>query len=327
MTWPRAAFRSALARAASLAQSRAPGPRLAVDTSIGFDAEAMGPDLDAYLARREARFADIAPGVQKRILWAGAAGARTDLSVVYIHGFSATCEEIRPVPDQVAQALGANLFYTRLAGHGLGGAALAGATSGQWMDDLAEALAIAGRIGRKVLVIATSTGATLAALGATDPRLSTQIRGLVMISPNFRIRNPAAMLLTLPFAPTWLPRLAGRDRAFPARHPRQATYWTLRYPTAALFPMAALVAQAARQDFAAARQPALFIYAPADRVVDQRRTARVAARWGGPSQEAQRVMGPGDDPDSHVIAGDILSPGQTEDTARLIIGWARTHAA
>lgn len=329
MIWPQAALWvsiwAAPALAAAIVLLWAFGPRAKMDSRLTFDAGSMGPDLDAYLADREARFADITPGVEKRILWAGAAGAQTDLAVIYIHGFSATSEEIRPVPDWVAEALGSNLFYTRLAGHGRGGAALAGATTGAWIDDLAEALAIGQRIGRKVLVIATSTGATLAAVGATDPRLSAQIQGLVLVSPNFRLRNPAAGLLTLPFAHRWVPLVAGRERAFTARHPQQATYWTLRYPTAALFAMAALVAHALRQDFASAPQPALFVYAPADRVVDQRQTARIAARWGGPRKEARRVMGPTDDPEAHVIAGDILSPGQTEGTARLIVDWARTQ--
>lgn len=33
-------------------------------------------------------------------------------------------------------------------------------------------------------------------------------------------------------------------------------------------------------------------------------------------------MGARDDPSSHVIAGDILSPGQTDETVKLIAGWA-----
>ena len=81
-------------------------------------------DLDSYLRDREAVVGGITPGTEKRILWAGAAGARTDWAVVYLHGFSATSEEIRPVPDRVAAGLGANLYFTRLAGYGLATAVL-----------------------------------------------------------------------------------------------------------------------------------------------------------------------------------------------------------
>ena len=64
--------------------------------------------------------------------------------------------------------------------------------------DTAEALAIGRRIGDRVLVIATSTGGTLAALAATDPELSERLAGVVLISPNFGVQNPKAGLLTLP---------------------------------------------------------------------------------------------------------------------------------
>lgn len=85
------------------------GPREPVDGEITFEPGALGEDLDAYLAASEAAFDDIIPGTEKRIVWAGEPGARTDTVILYLHGFSATSEEIRPVPDQVAANLGANL--------------------------------------------------------------------------------------------------------------------------------------------------------------------------------------------------------------------------
>ena len=96
-------------------------PREPVTGPLTFTQDRLGEDLDLYLAAEEGEYDDIIPGTQKRIVWAGEAGARTTFSIVYIHGFSATSEEIRPVPDNVAEALGANLYYTRLAGHGRGG--------------------------------------------------------------------------------------------------------------------------------------------------------------------------------------------------------------
>ena len=81
------------------------------------DAIDIGTSVPLYLEKREARFEDIVEGVEKRVVWAGERGARTDWAVVYLHGFSGSSEEIRPVPDEVAAALGANLFYR---GHGGG---------------------------------------------------------------------------------------------------------------------------------------------------------------------------------------------------------------
>lgn len=298
-------------------------PQEPVDRVISFDLAEVGDDIDAYLAQREAAFPDITPGTQKRVVWAGQPGTKTSVSVVYIHGFSATSEEIRPVPDQVADALGANLFYTRLAGHGRGGAAMAEPQAGDWIEDMAEALIIGRRIGNRVIVIATSTGGTLAAIAATDPQLSSNMAGVVLVSPNFGLASPAAKILDLPFARWWGPKVAGESRAFTAANPQQARYWTTQYPTIALFPMAALVKEALAQDYSTTKVPALFIYSEQDQVVDPTATAVIRDAWGAAVATDIRVMGPQDDASSHVIAGDILSPGQTEEVTARIVDWAR----
>jgi len=43
--------------------------------------------------------------------------------------------------------------------------------------------------------------------------------------------------------------------------------------------------------------------------------------WGGPVTVHNVTMGPGDDPSSHVISGDIMSPGQTETTIKGMLQW------
>ena len=294
-----------------------------VDRNIAFDPSALPDDLEPWLATGEQQFSDIVPGTAKSIHWVGTKGARTPLAVVYLHGFSASSQEIQPVPEQVAQALGANVFYTRLAGHGRGGTALAGAAAGDWIEDTAEALAIGRRLGERVLILATSTGGTLAAIAATDPQLAQSLAGVVLISPNFGVRPLAGKILDLPLARYWGPWLAGAEFSFEAANADQARYWTTSYPTAALFPMAALVRHARALDFGRATAPALVLMAEADQVVDPARTKAMMAAWGGPVQLEPRVMGSGDDPYSHVIAGDILSPGQTAATVALIVAWAR----
>lgn len=298
-------------------------PEEPVDRRVDFDPAVIGPDIPAYLAASEARFGDIRPGVEKRVSWAGAPGVKTPIAVVYVHGFSATSEEIRPVPDRVAAALGANLYFTRLTGHGRAGDAMAEATAGGWIEDMAEAMAIGRRIGERVLVISTSTGATLAAIAATDPVLSEGMAGVILVSPNFGIANPAAKILDLPWARVWGPLLAGERRSFPPSNPAHGQFWTTDYPTLALFPMAALIREAKAQDYARATLPVLLIYSPNDSVIDVAAIPAIRDAWGGPVQEEQRIMGPGDDPNSHVIAGDILSPGQTGPTVDLILAWAR----
>lgn len=288
-----------------------------------FDPATLGDDLDAYLAAEEAKFSDITPTTEKQILWAGAKGAKTPLSVVYLHGFSATKYEIRPVPDQVAAALGANLFYTRLAGHGRGSAAMAEPTASDWMTDLAEALAIGRRLGDRVLVMSTSTGGTLAAIAATDPALAQGVAGIVFVSPNFGINKIASTLLQMPLVQYWGPVVAGAERSFEPTNPAHDRFWTNTYPTVAALPMVALVQYALARDYTRAVVPALFIYSDDDQVVQPAVTAEIAAKWGAAHETYHPTLTEQDDPYHHVIAGDILSPNQTAPTVARILDWAK----
>jgi esterase/lipase len=58
-------------------------------------------------------------------VWANPDKTKTPCAIVYLHGFSATRQETAPLSDLVAAQLGAYLYYTRLAGHGRGGEAMA----------------------------------------------------------------------------------------------------------------------------------------------------------------------------------------------------------
>lgn len=292
-----------------------------VDREIAFDPASLPDDLDAWLAEREAAVPNLRPESGKEIIWAGTPGNKTPLALVYIHGFSADREEIRPVPDDLAAALGANLFLTRLAGHGRDGAAMAEPTAGDWIEDVAEALAIGRRLGDRVILIGTSTGGTLAALAATDPVLSQGLAGVVLVSPNFKVRNPAAFLLDLPLAPIWAPWIAGREAGFTPINDGQAAHWTTAYPSSAFFPMAALLREAKRTDFAAAKVPLLVLSNPNDQVIDPAAIAPVTAAWGGKVTSVDLTPGPKDDPFGHVLAGRILSPGLTDGVVETILNW------
>lgn len=297
------------------------GPYEDSDLNAEFDASALGNGVSAYFTAQESRFDDITAGAEKRVIWHNQAEAETEWVVVYLHGFSATAQEIRPVPDQVAESLEANLIYTRLAGHGRTGAAMADATVADWLGDVAEALAAARHVGERVLILSTSTGGTLAAAVAVNDALAQDVAGIVFVSPNFGIQNPLAPLLTFPGARYWLPTLAGAERSFEPRNAEQGKYWTASYPSVAALPMAALVKEVGGLDFGRTQIPALFWYSDNDTVVRPDLTAEVAAGWGGPVTVVNPELGPEDDPDAHVIAGDIMSPGQNEVVVQGIMGW------
>ncbi|MEZ5714503.1 MAG: alpha/beta fold hydrolase [Paracoccaceae bacterium] len=301
------------------------GPYEPVDLEVSVDEAKIGgaAGLEAFFEGEEAGIGDLRPGTEKRVIWAGAAGAKTPVAVLYVHGFSSSPEELRPVPDRVAQALGANLVFTRLTGHGRPGEALAEATAQDWIRDTVEALAAARAVGEEVIVITTSTGGTLMAEAALHPDWVQGVKGIVFVSPNFGINDKLSFILTWPGARWFVPLLAGAEREWQPENEAHAKFWTTRYPTVAVLPLAALVKHAAAQDYSKATVPALFYFSEGDTVVRPEETKRIAAAWGGP---AKVVLLP---PDAevvatrHVIAGDIRSPRNTEPTVQLILDWAK----
>lgn len=289
-------------------------------TSFGSIASIDG--LDEWLAECESTFPDIRPHLAKEIVWADpSAKSRTALAVVYIHGFSASKGEVRPLPDLVAKALGANLFYTRLAGHGRNGDAMAEASLENWHKDIREALRIAAQLGDRTLIVAMSTGASLATWALSQPALANRVAGAVFLAPNFRIRGRGAFLLTTRLAGLAARLILGRSRSFMPLNPLHSACWTTEYPVSALLPMAALVAEVRALPFETIQVPAMFVRSPRDQVVDSAQTDIVAARWGGPAA----LLDPGEigDPYGHVVAGDALSPSTTDRIAENILNWFR----
>ena len=299
------------------------GPYEPVEVDVAFDPRKFGEGVDVYLESVEAEFDDLTPGTEKRVIWAGARETRTPVALLYVHGFSATSEELRPVPDRVAEALGANLVFTRLTGHGRPGAALGQATVKDWMADMAEALAVARAVGDEVIVMSTSTGGTLVAEAALQPELVEGVKAAVFVSPNFGLRNSAAPLLTLPGARRLIPVLAGRERSWTAANAEHERFWTTRYPTVAAVPLAALVQHAARQDYSKVTIPALFYFSPEDEIVRAEVTERIAAEWGGPAQTVLLPPEADVDPERHVIAGAIRSPGNTDAAVEVMLTWLK----
>lgn len=296
------------------------GPREPVDTVLRFDPSTISADVEAYLAAEEARFDDIVDGASKQIVWAfPASKSKTPVALVYVHGFSASAGEIRPVPDMAAEALGANLFYTRLSGHGRDGDAMAEASVQDWLDDLAEAIAIGERLGERVVLVATSTGGTLAAIAALHPDLAGRIDGIVFVSPNFRLKAGGSAVLTLPFARTIVPLIIGAERGFEPENPLHAQFWTEQYPSTALLPMAAAVKHAGTLFYENADMAALFVFSDDDTIVDHAVTRQIAERWGGPAEIFAVTQS--DDINNHVIAGDGLSPSNNQPIAEAITAW------
>lgn len=275
--------------------------------------------IDRWLAAQESAVPNLRPDCAKTVVWAGEKDVQTDIAVVFIHGFSATYHEIRPLPDLVAIALGANLYFTRLTGHGQDGAAMGAASFDAWRADVAETLEVAHAIGKRVLVIGCSTGCTLAVNALAD---GANIAGLVCVSPNFGLTHSIGQaLLDLPYVRHWGHLIVGKNRTFDVHSDAHAAYWTTSYPPRAVYPMGDAVRAVRKADLSNIRTPALFAYNPADQVVSAAQTERVMARWGGQVSGHKLTQGADDDAMGHVMAGDVFSPAQTEPLVAAVLRW------
>ena len=295
-----------------------------INFKSSFNVNLVGNDLDQYLKNNEYQFADLKKDVQKRIIWSGKKNTKTNISIVYIHGFSASSEEVRPLPDLIAKDIKANIFYTRLTGHGRSSNAMGLSSISYWINDLYEALEIGSRIGQKVILISTSTGGTLSAISALNESFSKKILGYIFISPNFGINHKFASLISWPYSEYWLQLVIGKTRHIKPRNELDKKFWTLSYPTKALIPMARLVQKINNQDFSKVNNPALFYFSMDDKIVEPEKTVRFIKNWGGNTKTVNVKMSKFDDKYSHVIAGDILSPGQTEFARKEMVKWIKS---
>ena len=208
-------------------------------------------------------------GAEERVTWV-VEGERTEWAVVALHGFSATRQETAPLAEKVATALGANLFEARLTAHGLENDGLVHVAAEDWLHDAARALTIGSELGDKIVVLGTSTGATLATAMLEHPTMD-RVDSLVMISPNFSPIDPASKWLTRPFGPLIARLMIGETTSWEPYNEGQARYWTTEYPSRTLVEAMRLVDLANAQLPTTTVQRWLMIYSPQDQVVSTRR--------------------------------------------------------
>lgn len=263
-------------------------------------------DLDSLLNEPQSL---LIPGAEKQLTWHTEEKIKTEWSVVALHGFSASRQETAPLAEQVANKLGANLFETRFAAHGLKANGLVDVTAEEWLDDVAEALTIGKMTGEKVVVVAVSTGATLAMAMLDHPTMQS-VDSIIMLAPNFAPADPKGMLLTKPGGPLLLRLISGKTRSWEAFNEQQEIYWTTSYPTRTLIQVVRAVDRANQKIRTVAAPRAQFIYSPNDKVISVPALRLAYAALQSPEKEVIKVLTTGS-PFAHIVAGDIISPDNT----------------
>lgn len=284
------------------------GPRLDLDVEIS---DVKLPDnLDLYLTQQESLFSDIKLNTEKRIVWADPNNKKpSKTSLVFVHGFSASRQEVSPLLENLAKQMSANVYFTRLQGHGRSNDAMAEVSLSGMLIDTVEALGIGRRIGEKVILVGNSTGATLITWLVASQNIDA-VSGIVLLSPNYGLKHPKSRLLVLPWAKYFIPFFEGPTYRFKPDGESQRRYWTYEYPINALFPMMALISLTNDTNIEKINVPLLMMYSENDGVVDVGKIKAVYRRFG--SQQKQMIsVENAEGRQSHVLAGDALSPGTT----------------
>lgn len=153
--------------------------------------------LTAYIDWKE-KTLPVKPGNESLILWGDSVGRKTEYVLLYLHGFSASRQEGYPVTHDFVEKFRTNAYLPRLAEHGLEDPeALLRMSPDRLYTSAKEALAIARKLGEKVIVMGTSTGGTLGLMLAAD--FPEAVEALILYSPNIRIKNKMAPLLSGPW--------------------------------------------------------------------------------------------------------------------------------
>lgn len=261
----------------------------------------LNDDFQLRITEVEAAIRPVA-GTHKNFVWHTSDRARTPYSLVQLHGFSASRREISPVGENIARDLGLNLFQGRLCGHGLGAAGMSVVTAECLLADAEEAMAVGLRMGEKVILLGTSTGAALSLHLAQ--RYPDKVAAMILVSPNFRPGDWKSLLLKGPVG-AFLARHVITNHSWKAQSEDEERFWTTSYPMIAAHQMMDLLSATNRLPLNEMKTPLLVFYTPADRVVSVPLILERFADYGGPKELVAVEKA------DHVLAGDIKSPDKT----------------
>jgi esterase/lipase len=265
--------------------------------------------LDSYITAMEAPH-KIKPNNQAKIIWADSSQSQTEYALVYLHGFSASQMEGDPVHQNIAKQFNCNLYLARLAEHGIDTTEdLMNLTADQYWESAKLAYAIGKQIGKKVILMSTSTGGTLALqLASVYP----EIAGLILYSPNIEVFNPSAPLLDNPWG-LQIGRAVLKSNYVDIKYKDSAypKYWNSHYRIEGVVALQNLLeATMTEATFKKIHQPTLALYyykdeAHQDNVVKVKAIQKMMQQIATPANLKMEMAIP--NAGNHVIASPIVS--------------------
>jgi esterase/lipase len=265
--------------------------------------------LEKYVRDAEASH-KLKPDNEARIIWQNdSLKQKTAHAVVYLHGFSASQEEGDPVHTLFAKQFGCNLYLSRLAEHGMDTTdAMINLTADKLWNSAKEAYAVGRQLGDKVILLATSSGATLALkLAAEYP----DIAGLILLSPNIAINDPLAWIANNHWGLQIARLVKGKYNTTGDTTDLEEKYWYNKYRMESVTELQELLETTMKASlFEKVKQPLLMLYYYKDEE-HQDKTVKVSAmkrmfrQLGTPDTLKREIAVP--NADDHVIGSYITS--------------------
>lgn len=197
---------------------------------------------------------NIREGNHSRVIWADSVTTKTEYAVVYLHGFSASPAENESLYTNFASRYKTNLYAPRLYKHGLNDKEpLLDFTAEGYLESAKKGLAIGQKMGEKVILICTSTGATAGLyLAANHPK----IHALILISPNIDVYDTNSNLITKPWGEQILKAVYGGN--YQTWEPPNGAdqFWYGTYRVEAMIQLKALIQSTmTKENFEKIKQP------------------------------------------------------------------------
>ena len=216
--------------------------------------------LDQYL-EDEKKGLNIREGNESFIKWADPDSIyQSEYALVFLHGFSASPIEGHPVCEDLAKEFNMNYYAPLLAEHGLvEDETMLNFSPEKWMASALEAIEVGKSLGKKVVLISSSTGGTasLFASAKNDPAIQAQI----LYSPNIDLYDPRSFVLTLPWGLNISRMISGSDY-YEWEAPEGAEkYWHTKYRIEALTELKAMInSSMTKETFSKVKIPTLVAY-------------------------------------------------------------------
>ena len=265
--------------------------------------------LDEYVRANESKY-PVKPENNAEIIWANPNKQQTEYAVVYLHGFSASHEEGNPAHIAFAKQYNCNLYLSRLAEHGLTSEEpMLNLTAEKLWDSAVEAYAIGRKLGKKVILMGTSNGATLALKLASE---FPEVNSLILYSPNIEINNPSSWLLNNPWGLQIARQVTGSDYIVSSTNtPQNGKFWYNKYRLEAAVQLEELLETTMNKEtFQKIKQPVLVLYyfkddQHQDDVVRVDAMLKMFDQLGTPDRLKRKVAIP--NAGNHVIGSSIRS--------------------